>query len=157
MSEETGWRKRSIVDLLALILAFVTATVSFFGALFTYVTEAQIAGVSLWPLPGLVLVDWILVGVLGFFATYFRLRRRSKRWLVACWVFSGAFIPLVILGAFSIGFMVLITFLLSLLATSILAFRNGTNWLESFGALMLGSIGNLAILMLVISLSGQTL
>jgi hypothetical protein len=149
--------KPSGLDLIALIFAFLAVTLSFLVAVITYISQAQIAEVPLWPLPGLVLTDWILVGVMGFFATFIGLRKRSIVWQIIPWIFSGSYIPLIILGEFSIGFMVLITFLLSILSTIILAFRNRTSWLISFGGLMIGSIGNLAILMLIISLSGQTL
>ncbi len=152
-----GERKRSWVDLGVLILSFLGAMVSFFGAVTTYASEAQIPGVTLWPLPGYVLIDWILAGSLGFIAVFFYLRKPSKNRLRMTWLFPGAFIPLIVLGAFSIGLMVLLSFLLSLVSTSILAFRNQTNWLESFGVLMVGSIGNLAIVMAIISLSGQML
>jgi hypothetical protein len=72
-------------------------------------------------------------------------------------VFTGAFIPLIILGLLSIGSLVFISFLLYLVPTAILAFRNPSNWLVSFGMLMLGSLGNLAIVMLIIAVGSQTL
>jgi hypothetical protein len=150
-------RKWSWMDVLGLILGFLAAILSFFGGSFTYLSQLNNGEVTLWPLPGMILLDWVVVGVLVFFAAFFILRRRSKVWLLLTWVFTGSFIPLIILGAFSIGYMVLITFLFSLIATALMAFRKGINWLESFGALMIGSIGNLAILMLIITLSGQTL
>jgi hypothetical protein len=44
-----------------------------------------------------------------------------------------------------------------LFTTIVIAVRYREKWLESIGLLMLGSIGNLAILMLIITLSNRTL
>jgi hypothetical protein len=154
---ESSIPKRSWVDLLVLFIAFTGAVVSFLGVILTYISQVQIADAKLWPLPGAVLIDWILAGSLGFISVFFCLRKKSKNWLRMTWLFTGAFIPIMILGALSISAMVFIAFLLSVTSTGILALRNPTNWLLSFGLLMLGSIGNLAILMGIITLSGQTL
>jgi hypothetical protein len=148
--------KRSWVDLLALTLAFFGALVSFFGALLTYVSQVKIEVTSLWPLPGLVLIDWVLVGSIGFVVAFFSIRKSSAWWLRTAWLLTGAFIPLIILGAFSIGLMVVVAFLLFVVSTIILAIRHQTKWLESFGFLMLGSIGNLGLLMLIITLGTQS-
>lgn len=154
---EAGGQRRSLVKLLDLLIAFSGAIVSFLGATFTYLSQAQISDTPLWPLPGLVLVDWILMGSLGFIAVFFALRKASRLWLRATWVFTGSFIPLIILGTLSISPLVSLAFLLFILSTTILAIRNQTSWLASFGFLMIGSIGNLAVLMLIITQSGQTL
>ncbi len=154
---ETERRKRSWRNLLVLLIAFTGAIVSFAGALYTYGSQAQIPGNSLWPLPGFVLIDWIVAGSLGFIATFFCLRKASRRWLRWDWVFTGSFIPLIILGAFSIGPLVLISFLLFLVPAAILTLGVKTDWAADFGLLMVGSIINLAILMGIITASGQAL
>ena len=156
MSQEGGL-KRSWADLLALLLAFIAAVVTFFGATLTYLSQVQIAAGPLWPLPGLVLVDWTLLGVIGFVTAFFSLRKKTTRWFQATWLITGTFIPLSILGAFSIGLLVMISFLLFVFSTVIIALRYREKWLENFGLLMLGSIGNLLILMAIITLSNQTL
>lgn len=153
MSEGTE-QKRSWVDLLALVIAFIGVTISFFWSISIYISQAETSpGISMWPLPGLALVDWVLMGTLGFIAVFFSLRKDSKRWRNATWIFTGAFIPLIILGLLSIGLMVFISFLFMLISTAILTWRARTSWLASFGLIMLGSIGNLAIMMGIIFLS----
>ncbi len=155
MSQE-GRQRRSLADLLALLLAFTAAVITFLGALVTYLGQEKISVTPLWPLPGLVLAEWVLLGVVGFITAFFSLRKKNTGWFRATWVITGTFIPLIILGAFSIGPMVLLSFLILFFSTVVIAIRYRDKWLESFGLLMLGSIGNLLILMLIITLSNQT-
>ncbi|OGN92754.1 MAG: hypothetical protein A2Z71_11140 [Chloroflexi bacterium RBG_13_50_21] len=146
-------QQRSWLDLLAMVLAFFTAIISFLGALVTYLTQAQIPEAPLWPLPGLVLVDWVLLGSIGFFAVYLCFRHTSVKWLLLAWFITGTLIPLIILGAFSIGLAVLIAFFLFVISTIILTIRQKGKWINSFAWLMLGSICNLGILFIIITLS----
>jgi hypothetical protein len=150
-------RRQPWVDLLALVLSFLASIVTLWGAISTYVSQAQIPETSLWPLPGLVLVDWLHVGVSGFIAAFFSLRRRTVWWHRMTWLLTGAFIPLFILGALSIGPLVLIAFFLALISTFIITIRLRWKWLESIGYLLLGSIINLAILALTIIGAGPGL
>ncbi|NJD58308.1 MAG: hypothetical protein C3F13_03015 [Anaerolineales bacterium] len=147
--------KRPWPDLIALLLAFSAAVITFFGAVLTYLSQAQIGSAPLWPLPGLVLVDWTLLGTIGFVTAFSCLRMKTAGWFRTTWIITGTFIPIAILGAFSIGMVVMLTFLLFVFSTVIIAIRYQAKWLESFGMLMLGSIGNLAILMAIITLSNQ--
>jgi hypothetical protein len=149
-------RKSPWPDLIALLLAFSAAIITFLGAMLTYLSQAQIASAPLWPLPGLVLVDWTLLGSIGFVTAFFSLRKKTAGWFRMTWIITGTFIPIAILGAFSIGMVVIISFLLFVFSTVIIALRYREKWLESFGLLMLGSLGNLAILMAIITLSNQT-
>jgi hypothetical protein len=148
--------RRNWVDLLALLFSFLAAIVSITGAIFTYTTQAQIAGTTLWPLPGWVLIDWLITGFISFVVVSISLRKKTSAWLRMTWLLTGAFIPLIILGALSIGYLVLIAFFFAVISTFILAIRYRFKWLESFGILMFGSIGNLIILVFIINLgSGQ--
>jgi hypothetical protein len=63
-------QRRSWLDFLAVILSFFGAIVSFWGALVTYFTQAQIPEASLWPLPGLILIDWGLLGLVSLQPIY---------------------------------------------------------------------------------------
>jgi hypothetical protein len=148
-----GEIKQSKVDLLALVLAFLGAIVSFLGAVAIYSSAAQVSGTPLWPLPGLVLVDWMLIGAISFIATFFSLRKKSAGWLKLIWFMTGTFIPVIVLGAFTIGVLVLIAFFFMVISTFIIAIRQESKWLTSFGYLMLGSIINLGILAVILFLS----
>jgi hypothetical protein len=143
------------VDLLAMFLSFLAAIVSISGAIFTYLSQAQIPEATLWPMPGLVLVDWLLIGVISFVVVSISLRRKTVGWLRMTWLMTGAFIPLIILGALSIGLLVLIAFFFAVISTFIIAIRYRFKWLESFGFLILGSISNLLILILFIERLGS--
>jgi hypothetical protein len=154
MSANTESR-RNWVDLLAMFLSFLVAIVSLSGAIFTYLSQAQIPKATLWPMPGLVLVDWLLIGVISFVVVSISLRRKTVGWLRMTWLVTGAFIPLIILGALSIGLLVLIAFFFAVISTFIIAIRYRFKWLESFGFLILGSISNLLILILFIERLGS--
>jgi hypothetical protein len=147
--------RSSWLDFIAMVLAFLGAFVSFLGAILTFSSQAQTPTASLWPLPGLVLLDWVLLGSIGFFTALFSFRHGSTTWVSVAWFITGTFIPLIILGAFSIGLAVLVAFLLFVVSTVIFAVRQRTKWLTSFGLLMLGSICNLGVLMLMIRLGKQ--
>ena len=149
-------RQSSWLDILALVLSFFGAIISVWGALVTYLSQAQIPEASLWPLPGLILINWVMLGLVGFIAAYFCFRQASAKGLHLAWFITGTFIPLIILGAFSIGAGVLIAFLLFVVSTIILTIRQRGRLLASFGLLMLGSVCNLGILLILIKLGYQS-
>jgi hypothetical protein len=142
----------SWLDFMALALAFFGAIVSIGGAILIYSSQAQIGTSPLWLLPGFVLLDWALLGLIGFLAAYLSFRQLSSKWRLVAWFITGAFIPLIVLGAFSIGLFVLIGFLLFMISTILLTIRQRAKWLESFGLWILGAICNLVILLIMITL-----
>ena len=146
------WLKLTIqvCSVLAMVISLGAATA-------IYSTEAQNGITPLWPLPGLVLLDWALVGIIGFMSTYLVLQGVKGKWLRAAWIITGTFIPLIILGAFSIGFFVLVAFILYVISTIILTVQRKPKWLLSFGMLMLGSIINLGLLLIMITLGNPSL
>jgi hypothetical protein len=152
---KNGDQQRSWLDFLPLVLSFFGAVVSIGGAILTYSSQAQVAEASLWPLPGFVLLDWAILGLIGFLAAYLSFKQLSAKWQQVAWFITGTFIPLIVLGAVSIGPVVLIAFLLFLTSTIILAIRNRAKWLESFGLFMLGAIVNLLLLYIIITLGNQ--
>ncbi|MFZ2095221.1 MAG: hypothetical protein WAV05_01160 [Anaerolineales bacterium] len=74
--QQLGW-----IDFLALGFSFFAVIVTVWVALSIVSFQGQAAGEPLWPLPGFVLLDWVLLGVMGFITTYFCMRRLSIRWL----------------------------------------------------------------------------
>jgi hypothetical protein len=140
-----------------MVLSFFGAILSIGGALLTYSSQAQIPEASIWPLPGFVLLDWANLGLFGFLTTILCFRQSSTKWLQVTWFITGMFIPLIVLGAFSIGSAVLIVFLLFVISTIILAIRKRAKWLESIGLVLLGAICNLGVLLVVITLGNRSL
>jgi len=147
MEKQNQW-----VDTIAIVLALIGALASTAGAALIGLSQIQATGMSLWPLPGLVLLDWLILGIAGILGAFQTVRSADQKWLQAIWLVTGAFVPLIILGAFSIGPFVLITYVLYLISTLILAVRRHPKWLECFGSFLLGLSANLGILLIVIYL-----
>jgi hypothetical protein len=150
-------RRHMWLKLTVQIFSFLAMVISLGAAAAIYSTEAQNGITPLWPLPGLVLLDWALVGSIGFISSYLVLRGAKGKWLRAAWIITGTFIPLIILGAFSIGFFVLIAFFLYVISTIILTVQRKPKWLLSFSLLMLGSFINLGLLFIMITLGAPSL
>ncbi len=148
-------RQISRGDFIGLVVAFVGGILCVIGTIWTYTTQVQAGATTLWPLPGLVLVDWALLGIIGFFAAFIIFRENLVIWQQVIWAISGAFIPLIILGAGSIGPFVLIEFGLFMVCSLFLSVQRQPKWLENFGALMLGAIINLGLLTAIIFLGGS--
>jgi hypothetical protein len=77
----------------------------------------------------------------------------TVKWQRALWATLGTFIPLMILGAFSIGTAVFLVFVLFLISAVIFSIRQRAMWLVNIGFLMLGGVGNLTLLLIIIGLS----
>ncbi len=151
-TKTTEHHELSWLDFLALGIVFFAVIISILGAMVVFSSQAQTPEAPIWPLPGLVLVDWMLLALIGFITTYFCFRGGLTRWLDATWVITGALIPLGILGIFSIGLAVLFAFFLFAVSTIFFTIRQKGKLLRSFGLLMLGSIGNLGVLAIIIVL-----
>jgi hypothetical protein len=145
---QPGW-----VDYLALGFSFFAVMLTVWAVIVIASYQTEIPGESLWPLPGLVLLFWVLLAIFGFISAYLCMKRLTVKWQRALWAILGTFIPLMILGAFSIGTLVFLVFLLFLITTLILSFRQRAMWLVNLGFLLLGGVGNLTLLLLIISLS----
>ncbi len=141
-------------DFIGLASAVIGALFSIGAAIGMYRPLAQEVSGSLWPLR-FFLLDWALVGIIGFIAAYSVFRWSSIRWQQASLALTGALIPLIILGAFSIGPLVLITLILFVVSFVLFALCRKPKLLESIGALALGIIINLGLLLLVITLANR--
>jgi len=140
------------LNILALVLSFFGVLVCVLGALAIYSSEAQTPSATLWPLPGLILLLWAILGIVCFLLGLLTTRQGSLLFLQATWFVNGTFIPLIILGAFSIGPLVLVAFLLFVISTILLSIRQRPKWLNSFSLFLLGAVCNLVVLLLTISL-----
>src|SRR3712207_2876907 len=63
---------------------------------------------SLWPLPAVVLIEWLALGIVGAIATVADRQSTRSLWTTIRWIVCGALFGLVILGGFSIGPLVLL-------------------------------------------------
>lgn len=137
----------------ALVLAFIGALIALSGSWLVFVEQAQFQGARIWPLPGFALVDWAIMGTLGFLGVLFSYRPNGSVWLKTIWFVVGALIPLVVLGAFSIGLFVLISLLFILASSIIISIQKKSKWLWHLGLLMVGVICNLGLFLLFIAFS----
>jgi hypothetical protein len=145
---QPGW-----VDYLALGFSFFAVMLTVWAVLVFASYQTGIPGETLWPLPGLVLMLWVLLAIVGFVSAYLCMKRLTVKWQRALWAILGTFIPLMILGAFSIGTLVFLVFMLFLISNLILSIRQRAMWLVNLGFLLLGGVGNLTLLLIIISLS----
>jgi hypothetical protein len=143
---------RPWIDFFALIFALLGAIVSVGGAVLVYISQLQFGQTPLWLLPGFVLLDWAILGLVCFLTIFLNIRQYSIKWLEATLFITGTFVPLIVLGAFSIGPLVLIGFMFFLISTLIQSFRQKVKWLKSFGLFLFGLICNLGFLLIIIFL-----
>ncbi len=140
---------------LILILGFAGMLFAVGGAILFFSNQIQAAGASIWPLPALALVDWAIIGILGFFSAFLALRSSFKYWLIAAWIVAGAPLPLIILGAFSIGLDVLFCLPFFLASAILVSVQKRMLWLDCLALFMLGAVGNLAIILIFMMLTGN--
>jgi len=137
----------------ALALAGIGTLIALQGSWGVFTEQAQIQGSRIWPLPGLVLLDWAGLAILGFLGVLLSNKPYGAAWLYANWFIVGALMPLVILGAFSIGLYVLISLLFILASSVIITIQKKSKWLMHLGLVMVGFICNLGLLLLFIAIS----
>jgi hypothetical protein len=126
------------------LLAFAGALVSSGGALIFSNQQAQQSSAPLWPLPGLVLAGWAVLGMIVLLAVY--LRRGG--WMQAGWASVGALAMLSALGMFSIGPVVLLALLFCLPAMILAGQEERAGWARTLGPAILGAAGCAAALLL---------
>ncbi len=93
--------KRTIELLLAVIGAVISV-----GITIPFWQSESASGGSLWPLPGLVLLDTGILGLAGLTAAMMDIEGRSHNWGLLTWGVVGSLFAVVILGAFSIGLLI---------------------------------------------------
>lgn len=145
------------VKFLTILLAFVGALIAVSGSLLVLIDQAQMPGTPVWPLPALVLIDWAILGVLGFLGVYFGKKTSPTCWQKTVWFATGALIPLVILGAFSIGLFVLVSLLFFLISAILITIQEKLRWRDNLGLLMVGAVCNLGLLLLFIALGNLSI
>jgi uncharacterized membrane protein HdeD (DUF308 family) len=107
---------------------------------------------ALWPLPALVLIEWMLLGVVGAIAAFRDHQSDRSRWATLRWVICGGLFGLSILGVFSIGPLVLCA-ALTFLGAAMLADQRYHRRLRRVGVLIAGTVGNMAVLLLLVGLA----
>jgi hypothetical protein len=135
------------------LLALLGALFCIAGAIgFWQHAQRSSPNASLWPLPALVLLEWLLLGIVGLIAAVADRRSLRSVWTTTRWTVCGALFGLLILGGFSIGPLVLFAALAFLGAAILADYRYQRNVGVQVGLLTAGTIGNIGLLLLLISL-----
>jgi hypothetical protein len=145
---------RTVWRLVRWLFAALSVAVSLGGAIGFAAQQASwnsAPGESIWPLPGLVLLDWAVFGGIGFTGILLAEDRdepqaRPSRF-GASWFAIGAFLPLVVLGVLSIGPFVFLSLVALLVAAVLTSFQFDTGWLPRFKLLLIGMVANLVLLL----------
>jgi hypothetical protein len=137
---------------IALTSAIVGALLAFTAASLVLIQEASHPGASIFPMPVLVLIEWGVLGMAGAIYLLLAEMRQAGRYLLGAWAMLGAYLPLILLGAFTIGPYALASALLLLAPTAYLTHRHDIGARRWPGYLVIGALGNLAILLILILL-----
>ena len=131
-------------------LASLGAILCMGGAIFTWISQAASnpPGISLWPLPALLLIEVALLGVVGFFGIVLEPEQRSARWGSLTWIACGGLITLSVVGAMTVSVIVLLAVpALAFGGAAILADRRrGRKLLTGVRVLVVSGIVNLGLL-----------
>lgn len=141
---------KSLSTIIQWALGALGAGIALAGALGIAASQANSSGASIWPLPGLVLLDWAFLGVAGFIGLIPFNPGKFKIGL--SWFVIGALLPLIFLGALSIGPLVLLSWIAFLVAVLLATAQNKASWFGSWKHLLAGIVANLALLLVLISL-----
>jgi hypothetical protein len=135
------------------ILAVLGALLCIAGAIgFWQHAQRSSPDASVWPLPALVLSEWLLLGIVGVIATVADRQSARSMCTTTRWIVCGALFGLAILGGFSIGPLVLLAALAFLGAAILTDHRYQRNAGVQVGLLTAGTLGNIGLLLTLISL-----
>jgi hypothetical protein len=137
-----------------LVLAFAGALICSGVAVLFGLSQASV-GAGLWPLPGLVFLEVIVLGQLGLLAAARQAGEGRSSWGYVPWAVSGGLAALVVLGGFTIGPYLLPAALCFLIASMIGAKRWNAQPLTAVAVAALAAVGQSLSLLLPILLSGQ--
>ena len=117
-----------------------------------FIQQAGIPGSPVFPLPFLVLLEWALLSIAGAIYVSLAELRADGRQLQGAWAIVGAYIPLILLSAASIGPIALVCAILLLAPTIFVTMRFGSPILRQLGILVIGAIVNLMMLFALIGI-----
>ena len=139
---------------LVLVLGSIGMLFSVGGATVFFSYQINISGASIWPLPALVLIDWMVLGLLGFVGALFGTRSIPASWSRLDWMVVGALLPLIVFGAFTIGMYVLISLPFLVASAFLITVRRERNRLNGLSFFALGLVCNLVLLFIFVALGG---
>jgi hypothetical protein len=147
---------KTVLRLVRWIFAALSAAIALGGGIGFAAQQATLPGSSIWPLPGLVLLEWAAFGVVGFMGILLAESPYNLSWFSASWFVIGAFLPLVVLGALSIGPFVLLSLVALLIAALLTSVQLKISLLPRLKFLLIGVVANLGLLAGVILLGNPS-
>lgn len=145
---------KTVLRFASWVFAALGAAVSLAGAVGFAAQQGSLGsapGESIWPLPGLVLLDWAVFGAVGFIGVLLAeegvVPQGHPSRFGASWFAIGALLPLVVLGALSIGPYVFLSLVTLLIATLLASVQLKLNLLPHIKWLLIGMVANLVLLL----------
>jgi uncharacterized membrane protein HdeD (DUF308 family) len=135
------------------ILVVLGALLCVGGAAGVWQAQLSSPATSLWPLPALVLIEWMLLGALGMIAAFGDRRAERSRWTTIRWLVCGALFGLFILGVFSIGPLIVFAALAFLVAVMLAERERQPSLAVPVGLLTAGTVGNVGLLLTLLNLA----
>jgi hypothetical protein len=105
---------------------------------------------TLWPMPALALIDMALLGLIGLLAIAVDDGAHTLRWGIVTWAVIGGLIALMLVGAWTIGPLLLIAVLAFATAAILADTRRNRKILSDVGVLIIGAASNAVMLFLFI-------
>lgn len=127
------------------VLAAIGAGVCIGGAM----VFAQGQGV-LWPMPALVLIETALLGLAGLITVGFDSGEHTSQWGIATWAVCGGLAAIMIIGAWTIGPLLLFAVVAFAIAALLADRRRGRNVLSNAWVGVVGAAANAVLLFLFI-------
>jgi hypothetical protein len=105
---------------------------------------------TLWPMPALALIEMALLGLIGLLAIAIDDGAHTLRWGIVTWAVIGSLIALMLVGAWTIGPLLLIAVLAFATAAILADTRRNRKILSDVGVLIIGAASNAVVLLLFI-------
>ena len=92
------------------ILAAIGAILCIGGAATIWIlqTESNPQGVSMWPMPAVILIVVALLGILGLSGIVYEVNPQASKWAILTWIACGGLLGLGIFGVFAVSILALL-------------------------------------------------
>lgn len=114
--------------------------------------SAILPGQTLWPLPGIYLVEISLLGVVGLVSVISNRPSESPSWGAVTWAIAGALLAFVVLGALSIGPLLLPALAAFWIAAILGDIRRGQSIIRHLGFFVIAGVIQAGLMFAVIAL-----
>ena len=132
------------------VLAAVGASICAGAALVVWQSQPYGA----WPFPALYLIEIVALGMAGFIGLISSFRG-AARWGSVPWGIAGALLAFVILGAWTIGLLLLPAMLAFLIAAAVADVGSNQRWIRHLGTFIIAGVSQASLMFVVIVLRSR--